>query len=158
MNHTSTSDEFSFTSPVGRGRIAFAIRVRGYGLTIDRTPFTPTLSPWERERTSVNRNVWKAGWGGGPSPPCLLTRLTDRRIRRGRRCWDRRPLRAVRKAISDIARGGPAGLGALDQACRGCRRAFADHALDAITWLPPIPAPEKIHLHRRQLSGPQCRI
>jgi hypothetical protein len=55
-----SAGESSITSPIGRGRIAAtmqrivgAIRVRGYGLSIDRTPLTPTLSPWERERTSV---------------------------------------------------------------------------------------------------------
>jgi hypothetical protein len=35
-----------FTSPIGRGRIASAIRVRGYGLSIDRTP-SPRPSPIE---------------------------------------------------------------------------------------------------------------
>jgi hypothetical protein len=35
------------TSPMGRGRIASAIRVRGYGLTIDRNP-SPQPSPYGR--------------------------------------------------------------------------------------------------------------
>src|SRR5580700_7230216 len=37
----------SSTSPFGRGRIALAIRVRGYGLTIGRTP-SPRPSPHGR--------------------------------------------------------------------------------------------------------------
>jgi 2-keto-4-pentenoate hydratase/2-oxohepta-3-ene-1,7-dioic acid hydratase in catechol pathway len=34
--------------------------------------------------------------------------------------------------------------GALQKLCDEAAKHSADHALDAVTWLPPIPAPEKI--------------
>ena len=73
--------DFSVTSPIGRGRIASAMRsiVRrdpGEGLgTIDRPyPLTPTLSPWERGCTFFNSslrgaqrrsNPWFSKWRDG---------------------------------------------------------------------------------------------
>ena len=41
--------------------------------------------------------------------------------------------------------------GALMKLAEDAARHSPDHALDAITWLPPIPSPGKDHLHRRQL-------
>jgi hypothetical protein len=43
---TEACSEFGRTSPIGRGRIALAIRVRGYSLTIERNP-SPQPSPIE---------------------------------------------------------------------------------------------------------------
>ena len=40
-----------FASPIGRGRIALAIRVRGYSRSMFRSPLTPTLSPQGRGST-----------------------------------------------------------------------------------------------------------
>jgi hypothetical protein len=43
---TEACSELGVASPMGRGRIALAIRVRGYSLTIDRNP-SPQPSPIE---------------------------------------------------------------------------------------------------------------
>ena len=48
----------------------------------------------------------------------------------------------LREGISDAARGHRRGR--IDKTGGGSRAPSPDHALDAITWLPPIPAPEKI--------------
>jgi len=42
--------------------------------------------------------------------------------------------------------------GALQKLSATGARHAPDHALDAVTWLPPIPSPEKDHLHRRQTT------
>jgi hypothetical protein len=47
--------------------------------------------------------------------------------------------------------------GALARLADEAARRQPDHALDAITWLPPIRA-GKDHLHRRELPRPQRRI
>ena len=44
--------------------------------------------------------------------------------------------------------------GALTKLAEDAARRSPDHALDAITWLPPIPGAGKNHLHRRELPGP----
>jgi hypothetical protein len=46
MAETYFVDAGFLTSPIGRGQIALAIRVRGYSLSIDRTP-SPQPSPIE---------------------------------------------------------------------------------------------------------------
>jgi hypothetical protein len=60
-----------FTSPIGRGRIASAIRVRGYGLPKDRTP-SPIEAGYIRLRPfqMLNSGKPELSWSGGA--PSLL--------------------------------------------------------------------------------------
>jgi hypothetical protein len=52
MSIQNSSGGRRFTSPIGRGRIALAIRVRGYGLSIERNP-SPGASPQPKLRFGV---------------------------------------------------------------------------------------------------------
>jgi hypothetical protein len=77
----------SFTSPIGRGRIALAIRVSGYGLSIDGNP-SPHPSPDEvgyirlREiKMPISGKPELGGRGSAPSSSLVLrsTRLASNR-------------------------------------------------------------------------------
>ncbi len=74
MNLEMPWRQFRSTSPIGRGRIAFAIRVRGYGLAIERTP-SPQPSPIEvgyirlRQFEMPHLGKPELGWRGGAPPP-----------------------------------------------------------------------------------------
>src|SRR4030081_1594680 len=113
----------------------------GEGLrTNDRPyPLTPALCPWEREPT-----VFASIFGGHMTPPRLATYSVDGMTRYGA---------VTEGGIVDLSarfgRGFPSlreaiPAGAPTKLAEDAARRSPDHALDAITWLPPIPAPEKI--------------
>ena len=76
------------------------------------------------------------------SPPRhFLRRWLDQIWRRHRR-RHRRSLRALRQNYPTLRE--VIAAGALTKLAEDAARHQPDHALDAIIWLPPIPAPEKI--------------
>src|SRR6266851_9103393 len=93
-----------FTSPMGRGRIALAIRVRGYSLTIDRNP-SPQPSPTEvgyiRLRQIKMANSGKPELDGrGSAPP--LTKWLGQYFRM-KRSTPRKLLRRLARFVHALA-------------------------------------------------------
>jgi hypothetical protein len=79
MNLKMPRQRIWLTSPMGRGRIALAIRVREYGLTIDRNPL-PQPSPTEvgyirlRQIKMTNSGKPELDGGGSALPPLRRSR------------------------------------------------------------------------------------